>query len=81
VNAEFQWWLLIVGIVIGGALVYLVLADFQSDRQDEEENDVPAESDWEADGPARDDGPVSVGDDAGMQRDGAQGKPTVADVP
>lgn len=30
-NAEFQWWLLILGIVIGGALVYLVLADVQGD--------------------------------------------------
>lgn len=30
-NAEFQWWLLILGIVIGGALVYLVLADIRSD--------------------------------------------------
>lgn len=28
-NAEFQWWLLILGMVIGGALVYLVLADLR----------------------------------------------------
>ena len=34
VNAEFQWWLLILGIVIGGALVYLVLADLQGDEDD-----------------------------------------------
>ncbi len=33
-NAEFQWWLLIVGMVIGGALVYLVLADLQGDPDD-----------------------------------------------
>ncbi len=32
-NAEFQWWLLILGIVIGGALVYLVLADVQGDPE------------------------------------------------
>lgn len=35
-NAEFQWWLLILGIVIGGALVYLVLADLRDDRDDDE---------------------------------------------
>jgi hypothetical protein len=31
-NAEFQWWLLILGMVIGGALVYLVLADMRSEE-------------------------------------------------
>jgi hypothetical protein len=31
-NAEFQWWLLILGMVIGGALVYLVLADLRRDE-------------------------------------------------
>jgi hypothetical protein len=31
-NAEFQWWLLILGMVIGGALVYLVLADMRGDE-------------------------------------------------
>ena len=41
-NAEFQWWLLILGIVIGGALVYLVLADVQGDRIDEEPEDAEA---------------------------------------
>jgi hypothetical protein len=34
VNAEFNWWLLIVGLVIGAALVYLVLAD--SSRRESE---------------------------------------------
>ncbi len=43
-NAEFQWWLLILGIVIGGALVYLVLADVQGDRSGEEP-DEPDEAD------------------------------------
>lgn len=33
-NAEFQWWLLILGIVVGGALVYLVLADMRTDPPD-----------------------------------------------
>jgi hypothetical protein len=39
VNAEFQWWLLIFGIVIGGALVYLVMADLRSDDRDEMDPD------------------------------------------
>jgi hypothetical protein len=34
VNAEFQWWLLILGIVIGGGLVYLVMADLRTDEDD-----------------------------------------------
>lgn len=36
-NAEFQWWLLILGIVIGGALVYLVLAELQGDPAADDE--------------------------------------------
>lgn len=47
-NAEFQWWLLIVGIVIGGALVYLVLADLGSERIAElQEEEDPVEPDDE----------------------------------
>ena len=42
-NAEFQWWLLILGIVIGGALVYLVLADVQGDEPFEEPLDEPSD--------------------------------------
>jgi hypothetical protein len=34
VNAEFNWWLLIVGLVIGGGLVWLVLLDSRR-REDE----------------------------------------------
>jgi hypothetical protein len=41
VNAEFQWWLLILGIVIGGALVYLVLADVQGDAEPDDLADQP----------------------------------------
>lgn len=33
-NAEFNWWLLIVGLVIGGGLVWLVLLDSRR-REDE----------------------------------------------
>jgi hypothetical protein len=50
VNAEFQWWLLILGMVIGGALVYLVLADMRADEETEdwlgdEEPPAPVEED------------------------------------
>jgi hypothetical protein len=37
VNAEFNWWLLIVGLVIGGGLVWLVLLD--SRRREDEVSD------------------------------------------
>ena len=43
-NAEFQWWLLILGIVIGGALVYLVLADLQDDAASADVVDEPRSS-------------------------------------
>ena len=37
-NAEFNWWLLIVGLVVGAGLVWLVLAD--SRRTDSEVGDA-----------------------------------------
>ena len=45
-NAEFNWWLLIVGLVAGAGLVYLILAD--SSRRDEEiaAEEVPREAAW-----------------------------------
>ncbi len=75
-NAEVQWWLLILGIVIGGALVYLVMADLRSaqddgrsgerlgDEDDDEENEDDYEDDYddEEDDEGDDDEPVS--DDA-----------------
>jgi hypothetical protein len=46
VIAEFNWWLLILGIVIGALLTWLVLAD--SNRRDQEQDDVElaAEAGW-----------------------------------
>lgn len=46
VSAEFDWWLLLVGIVAGGALTWLVLAD--SSRRDEEigDEELSAEAAW-----------------------------------
>jgi len=37
-NAEFQWWLLLVGLVIGALLVFLVMADFS--RSADEQADL-----------------------------------------
>lgn len=77
-NAEFQWWLLILGIVIGGALVYLVLADLQGDRGDDlaEEDEPPPDELGQDAGPGR----SSVGDDADVERHGTQGETPVADL-
>jgi hypothetical protein len=46
VSAEFNWWLLIVGMVLGGGLTWLVLADMN--RRDEEigEDEIRAEAGW-----------------------------------
>ncbi len=44
--SEFNWWLLIVGLVIGAGLVWLILAD--SHRRDSEisQTELPAEAAW-----------------------------------
>lgn len=48
-NAEFNWWLLIVGVVAGAGLCWLVVAD--SRRRDDEisEAETTAEAAWIAD--------------------------------
>lgn len=56
-SAEFNWWLLIAGLVVGGALTWLVIAD--SNRRDAEISDeeMAAEAGWIArslDDPAMD---------------------------
>jgi hypothetical protein len=42
--AEFQWWLLIVGVVLGGGLVWLVLADTSRRDEDVEREELLAEA-------------------------------------
>jgi hypothetical protein len=44
--AEFQWWLLLVGLVAGGGLVALVLMDSARREQDVEAEEIPAEATW-----------------------------------
>lgn len=47
--AEFQWWLLLVGLVAGGGLVAVVFLDGARREQDLEEAELPAEAQWIAD--------------------------------
>ena len=42
--AEFDWWLLVLGLVVGGGLVYLVLADGARRDADLEAEELPAEA-------------------------------------
>lgn len=45
-NAEFNWWLLIVGLVVGAGLVYIVLADSSRREAEIEEEELPHEAAW-----------------------------------
>lgn len=44
--AEFQWWLLIVGLVIGGGLTAVVLFDGAQRDEDIAEAEYPSEALW-----------------------------------
>jgi hypothetical protein len=46
VSAEFNWWLLIVGIVAGGALTWLVLADSNRREREISDEELSAEAAW-----------------------------------
>jgi len=46
VGAEFNWWLLIVGVVVGGAITWLVMADSNRREQDIDDHELPAEAAW-----------------------------------
>lgn len=45
-NAEFNWWLLIVGLVIGAGLVWLILADSARREADISERERGSEARW-----------------------------------
>jgi hypothetical protein len=46
VNAEFNWWLLIVGLVVGAGLVWLVVADSRRREVDVTELEREGEARW-----------------------------------
>ncbi len=46
VNAEFNWWLLIVGLVVGGGLVWFVLADSRRREVDIDALERSHEAEW-----------------------------------
>ena len=45
-NAEFNWWLLIVGLVVGAGLVWFVLMDARRREVDVDERERPLEAAW-----------------------------------
>jgi hypothetical protein len=44
--SEFNWWLLLLGLVVGGGLTWLVLAETRRREQDLEEVDLADEAVW-----------------------------------
>jgi hypothetical protein len=46
VNAEFNWWLLIVGLVVGAGLVWFVVADSRRRDHDIDADELPREALW-----------------------------------
>jgi len=45
-NAEFQWWLLLVGLVIGALLVFLVTVDFSRSAEEQLDGELAREATW-----------------------------------
>ncbi|HEY7828901.1 MAG TPA: hypothetical protein VIB99_11735 [Candidatus Limnocylindrales bacterium] len=45
-NAEFQWWLLLVGLAVGAILVFLVVADFSRAADEQADVELSHEADW-----------------------------------
>jgi hypothetical protein len=46
VNAEFNWWLLIVGLVVGAGVAWFVLMDSRRRNVDVDEQERPREALW-----------------------------------
>ena len=44
--SEFNWWLLLLGLVVGGGLTWLVLAETRRREQDLEDEELPEEAAW-----------------------------------
>ena len=60
--SEFNWWLLIVGLVVGAGLVWLVLADSTRRESEIEARELPAEAAWIADAMADQGRPIDRSD-------------------
>ena len=60
--SEFNWWLLIVGLVVGAGLVWLVLADSGRREADVEARELPAEAAWIAEAMADQGRPIDQSD-------------------
>jgi hypothetical protein len=58
--AEFNWWLLIVGLVAGAGLVWLVLAESRRHDDEIEEAELASEAVWLAAAMADHGDPISV---------------------
>jgi hypothetical protein len=44
--SEFNWWLLLLGLVVGGGLTWLVMAETRRREQDLEDQELPEEAEW-----------------------------------
>jgi hypothetical protein len=62
VNAEFNWWLLIVGLVVGAGLVWLILADSARREADVTTRERASEARWIAEELRRGDRPIADAD-------------------
>ncbi len=60
-NAEFNWWLLIVGLVVGAGLVWYVVTDARRRESDIELAERPREAAWLASVMEREGQPVHPG--------------------
>jgi hypothetical protein len=60
-NDEFQWWLLLVGLVIGALLVFLVMVDFSRSADEQAEAEMSRASRWIARNLEPTDGAVDPG--------------------
>jgi hypothetical protein len=45
-TTDFNWWLVLVGVVVGAALTWLVIAESQRREREVEDREVEAEAAW-----------------------------------